>query len=213
MKADPKGMWGENVHSGKTKEWGILTGLTGGAAGIIAAADNAIDTDLSTGVKMDLGRHMDTGGGSQRQYWKNHREMTTKRLEQALKTKKKKFCKLAAQEFGKGLHSLQDTSSHRPYPFGPGWPKVRGSEFNDGEWGGWPKKMGVGGVVVHPTWWDYYGPISTQSASEMNTMDGETYDDENWATLSSADGGVYDKWRGTPLQILSQAFAQIVLLQ
>jgi len=192
-RTDPEGAWGIDVHCAKTYGWAAWdSGMTWEAALVIAYADQAVDDNWGTGVAPiigDLGRHMDTtggsdkGGGSQMVYWNRHREEATGYMKKAGRSHDVKYCKKAAVAFGSGLHSRQDTSSHRPYPYGGGWPWYR----------------------VHPTWWDYFGPLPTENA---NSMGGNSYDDDWWANKAIEGqkyyGKNYDRWRNTTYQVASQ---------
>jgi RHS repeat-associated protein len=196
VRVDTTGMWGANVHSGKTREWAVKALLKKSAAAVIAEADQKTDRFFSgTGVAPewgDLGRHMDTGGGSQLRAWDNERKIASDYIQladlSAHKKMAKKYCKIAAEAFGRGLHSLQDSSSHRPYFDGSSWPSTR----------------------VHPLWWDYYGTFP----ADLSHLGDWEWDDNDWweqhgNSTQSHFGGIYDTWRNSELQILAQRNAML----
>jgi hypothetical protein len=173
------------------------------AAAVIAEADQKTDKFFSsTGVAPmwgDLERHMDTGGGSQLKIWDDERKASSRLIQladlSADKKKAKKYCKMAAEAFGRGLHSKQDSSSHHPYFDGGPWPSTR----------------------VHPLWWDYYGPFPGDDLSNLGSWHHVT-DDEDWWKRHGEEnpsdfGGMYDIWRPFPNSILQELIQINAMLQ
>jgi hypothetical protein len=186
-KVDPMGTWGAEVHMQETRiisqDTAYNFNLDAGQA--IADADQGVDDNWSTSPlnPVSLGRHLDTGGGSQMKYYRGG-------LKEAISDLKKgnsdsSYCWKAMDAFGKGLHSYQDTSSHRSYPYGGGWPYG----------------------TFHPSWWDYYGTLPTDYANVMGNINSDTWWEEQ-AVIHGHVGDEYDSWKNSARQVQSQKAAQ-----
>jgi hypothetical protein len=135
---DALGQWGRKVHYTKTIEWAGAAGLHPSYAAIIGEAD--IGTDSGSTSWFPLGgqedRHLNFPshhGGDSRDWW-YAKEFTSavESLKAGDKEQSRSRCIEAAQAFGRGLHSRQDSSAHRSWPGG-------------GDWSPW---------IAHPGWWD-----------------------------------------------------------
>jgi hypothetical protein len=190
-KVDVLGQWGRTVHFGRTLGWSVGAGFNSEFANIIANADQNVDVNLLTGVVVgQLSRHMNRpsdvpGGGDSRDYWFKHEsEEATEALNQSDKDHRTYHCYTAANDFGMGLHSLQDTFAHRPWPDGPDWPRV------------WP---GTLIPCVHPPWWDdWYGELNSGYHSNESEIKWAEYFSQN------PQDDTYMLWINSPSQASSQ---------
>jgi uncharacterized protein RhaS with RHS repeats len=196
-KIDPYGTWGEDVHLDLTKDISKKH-LNNYISGIIAQADQGIDEDWGTKylpVWMLSGqpRHLkyagEKYGSDSRLYWWNlEREKASEYLIIADEQSKKNYCDKAAEAFGRGLHSLQEISAHRPWPTGGSWHSL----------------------TIHPGWWDDY----FAGASGSITINAFARDDRWWAKQAQENGWAseYMPWVCLESQITSQFNASISVL-
>lgn len=191
---DILGMWVANVHYNETANWADMFKKTHRTE--IARADNATD-DGSTGPKVTIGRHMrQTKGGGDSRFWYYRDEL--KKAGDALAKQK---CKEASTAFGQGLHSLQDMSTHRPWPIflsGGDWPKTYRTKWND-----WH-------IAAHPGWWDYYSTDIWAVAADAPNLRWKY--DTLWWEHGRNDSDYYP-WVGSFWQRLSQVRAQAQVRQ
>jgi hypothetical protein len=133
---DVLGKWNSKVHYEKTAIWSQWIGFVGTFAAIIAQANNDVDRFFGSQSSLpwgELGRHMLVwiGGKDSRDHYYDEEFERAKALLHGSNVTVT-ICVRAAEAFGRGLHSRQDRSAHRPYPDGSSWPPL----------------------IHHPGWWD-----------------------------------------------------------
>jgi RHS repeat-associated protein len=126
-KIDTYGLWGRTVHFGATLTWAGQAHFINRFDTTIATADQGVDDNtMTTGVVGALDRHMNLPskhGMDSRTYWYNtERKNALIALMASDSDHNVSHCTDAAQAFGRGLHSQQDISAHRNWPFGGDWP-------------------------------------------------------------------------------------------
>jgi RHS repeat-associated protein len=187
---DVLGLWNKQVHLFKTLEWSVYGGFGPSYAALIAESDNRVDTKFGTGPYPwgTMDRHLNqpskTGGQDSRRDWYSRKYGEAVRaLEASDRSQNRMHCVKAAEAFGEALHSLQDFSAHRNWPYpGEDWP--------------WH--------TAHPAWWDDW---------VGETDAGSHYSDGFWMRYYAthpADED-YNVWTGSLAQRLSQAAARAMV--
>jgi hypothetical protein len=135
---DVLGRWNSKVHFDRTQLWSQWVGFVGAFAGIMAFADNDVDRFFGERSSLpwgELGRHMlvwMNGEDSRDYYYRTEFDTAVAFLRRSNTDPSVTWCVRASEAFGRGLHSRQDRSAHRPYPDGSSWPAL----------------------IQHPGWWD-----------------------------------------------------------
>jgi hypothetical protein len=191
-KIDAYGLWGRTVHFGATLTWAGQAHFINGFDTTIATADQGVDDNtMTTGVVGALDRHMNLPskhGMDSRTYWYNTERGNALTALMASDTDHNvSHCTDAAQAFGRGLHSQQDISAHRNWPFGGDWPTH------------WPGGGLNITLAVHPKWWDDWN-------GQLNSGDANAAQEQKWADYFSSHPGNddYNVWTGSASQVASQ---------
>ena len=179
---DMLGMWHATVHNGLT--WGYAHETHGFGwkySDVIAEADQGVDNFPPFGWESSLplvgqqDRHMyylKNGEDSRVWWYKYEFAEAVKELQKGDRAQKERHCTKAAKHFGKGLHSIQDKSAHRPWPGGRNWD---------------PLKM-------HPAWWDAF----TDDELGAWGLSEKFWNEEGNRNLQTPGWGVdYIPWYGT----------------
>jgi RHS repeat-associated protein len=136
---DLLGNWMSHVHLTLTMRWAAER-FKSDSALAIAISDSAVDHGPDAPYPWaTLSRHLKVsiGGQDSRKVWYNREFNAAKGYLSRADNEGRLLCYFAAASFGRGLHSWQDISAHRPYPKGKDWPQFLG----------------------HPSWWDDWGGI------------------------------------------------------
>jgi RHS repeat-associated protein len=137
-RVDVLGQWGRKVHYVKTIEWSGGAGFGPSYAAMIGESDIGTDSGSTSWWPIfgQEDRHLNFPshhGQDSRDWWYNTEFATAvEKLKAGDKEQNRIRCVEAAQAFGRGLHSRQDSSAHRSWPGG-------------GDWSPW---------IAHPGWWD-----------------------------------------------------------
>jgi hypothetical protein len=136
---DLRGLWGRSLHLNATFGWAFAFSFNLHYSATIGEADESVDHGRRRSWPWpftDIDRHMlyfRDGIDSRLWWYETEFETAMAELAAGQQTQQELHCVRAAQAFGRGLHSLQDRSAHRDWPWG------------DGTWFPW---------VQHPGWWD-----------------------------------------------------------
>jgi RHS repeat-associated protein len=177
---DVLGEWNQDVHQLLTTLWSVEAGIAPRYAIELSDADEGVDS-ISGGKSFlppplgEQGRHLkDTIGGIDSRDYYYHDEFTraTNYLKKADKTQDASYCSQAAKAFGRGMHSKQDKSAHRPWPTGQDW-------------------TSAGPLIAHPGWWDAYndGDLTAHYPNDETTWHRVWF-------LWRHERYLYDKWEG-----------------
>ncbi|HEV2210658.1 MAG TPA: RHS repeat-associated core domain-containing protein [Verrucomicrobiae bacterium] len=183
---DVLGYWHKSVHQDMTITWAHETSFSISYAFIIGVADNKVDSFPTWSPPWPIGeqdRHMKMtkdDEDSRTRWFEIEHGNARDALAQADQTQDPTWCIKAAMAFGKGLHSLQDRSAHRPWP-PPG----------DGHW--------QQHFRIHPTWWDAW----TYEELQPFWPNHDAWWNENG--LLNNWGPIYTAWYGDAEQFASQA--------
>jgi RHS repeat-associated protein len=137
-RVDVLGRWGHKVHYLKTIEWSGGAGFGPSYAAMIGESDIGTDSGSTSWWPIfgQEDRHLNFPshyGQDSRDYWYDTEFATAvEKLKAGDKEQNGLRCVEAAEAFGRGLHSRQDSSAHRSWPGG-------------GDWEPW---------IAHPGWWD-----------------------------------------------------------
>ncbi len=181
------GLWNSKVHYIKSIEWSGNAGFGPSYAAMIGESDNGVDKNWGTSPfpwgEMDRhlnypGRH----GPDSRVYWyETEYRKAVDALAASDKDQNRMHCVEAAQAFGRGLHSWQDISAHRPWPSGGDWSSG----------------------IAHPAWWDdWHGEVNAGTPFSDGFW-------ARYYKARPEKGDDYNKWTGSSAQIASQEAARI----
>ena len=146
---DVFGKWGLNVHFLQTADWAEIAGFERRYSSLVGQADEGVDHGGTSPMPWgNQDRHMMymRGGMDSRDWWYDYEfRVGVNYLDRGDRLADPMACIEAARAFGRGLHSRQDRSAHRPWPGG-------------GNWHAW---------TVHPAWWDdWYGQVDAGSHAD-----------------------------------------------
>jgi RHS repeat-associated protein len=131
-----RGEWHASVHQRMTTQWAARFFRAPYPAAIgdaDAGVDNLLSGHASVGPQQSRHMYYRIRGADSRDVWYEDEFANALHfLDLAVANNDVRRCRQAAEAFGRGLHSRQDRSAHRPWPGGRDWSSGR----------------------MHPGWWD-----------------------------------------------------------